>query len=404
MAAVLSADMDHTDKVVTLKDECDRMGLRVLPPDINASQYPFVVAGEREVRYGLGAIKGVGQAAVEMLVAEREASGPYQSLEDLCRRIDLTRLNRRVLEALIRSGSLDSLGANRASLMAQLPIAMQMAEQATRAIEAGQVDLFGLADPVPSPIEAPAAASVLQPEWSESQRLAGERETLGLYLSGHPLDRFEKDLARFVSHRIVDVQDDLPAAGAAERGFFGGRQASLAGYIHEVRRRANRTSIVLDDRSGRIEVTFYDEVLQRHRELIVKDALVLIEGQLRFDEQGNAWRLSAKRVIELNRAREQQAERIVLLWPQTAGADSSLLVQRLADLLAPYRGGPCAVGVRYRGEEGSCALELGAEWRVRADPELLESLEQVVGREGVRVVYGAPVGFGERVESRQSAP
>jgi DNA polymerase-3 subunit alpha len=407
MAAVLSADMDHTDKVVTLKDECDRMGLTVLPPDINASQYPFVVAGDRQVRYGLGAIKGVGQAAVEALVAEREASGPYLSLEDLCRRIDLTRLNRRVLEALIRSGSLDSLGANRATLMAQLPAAMQMAEQATRASEAGQVDLFGLAEPAEAPRRAEATvlnALPTQPEWSETQRLAGERETLGLYLSGHPLDRFEKDLARFVSHRIVDVQDDLPAVGAAERGFFGGRQAALAGYIHEVRRRANRTSIVLDDRSGRIEVTFFDEVLQKYRELIVKDALVLIEGKLRFDEQGNAWRLAANRVTELNRAREQQATRIVLLWPETAGADSSLLVQRLMDVLASYRGGPCAIGIRYRGEQGSCALELGAEWRVRADPALLESLEQVVGREGVRVVYGAPVGISERVESRQSAP
>ncbi|MFZ9994610.1 MAG: OB-fold nucleic acid binding domain-containing protein, partial [Steroidobacteraceae bacterium] len=207
-----------------------------------------------------------------------------------------------------------------------------------------------------------------------------------------------------VSHRIVDVQDDLPAAGAAERGFFGGRQASLAGYIHEVRRRGNRTSIVLDDRSGRIEVTFFDEVLQRYRELIVKDALVLIDGQLRFDEQGNAWRLAAKRVTELNRAREQQAERIVLLWPKTAGADSSLMVQRLVEVLGPYRGGPCAVGVRYRGERGSCALELGREWSVRADPALLESLEQIVGPEGVRVVYGAPIGIGERLESRQSAP
>lgn len=410
MAAVLSADMDHTDKVVTLKDECDRMGLTVLPPDINASQYPFVIAGERAVRYGLGAIKGVGQAAVEALIAERDAGGAYRNLEDLCRRIDLTRLNRRVLEALIRSGSLDSLGANRATLMSQLPTAMQLAEQATRASEAGQVDLFGLAaESVPASVDvnqvAPAPGlDMTLPEWSETQRLAGERETLGLYLSGHPLDRFEKDLARFVSHRIVDVQDDLPAAGAAERGFFGGRQASLAGYIHEVRRRGNRTSIVLDDRSGRIEVTFFDEVLQRYRELIVKDALVLIDGQLRFDEQGNAWRLAAKRVTELNRAREQQAERIVLLWPKTAGADSSLMVQRLVEVLGPYRGGPCAVGVRYRGERGSCALELGREWSVRADPALLESLEQIVGPEGVRVVYGAPIGIGERLESRQSAP
>lgn len=409
MAAVLSADMDHTDKVVTLKDECDRMGLTVLPPDVNASQYPFVVAGERAVRYGLGAIKGVGQAAVEALVAERETGGRYRSLEDLCRRIDLTRLNRRVLEALIRSGSLDSLGLNRATLMAQLPSAMQLAEQATRASEAGQVDLFGLAAaPAPSAEShretSSPALTTGQPEWSETQRLAGERETLGLYLSGHPLDRFEKDLSRFVSHRIVDIQDDLPAGGASERGFFGGRQASVAGYIHEVRRRGNRTAIVLDDRSGRIEVTFFDDVLQRYRELIVKDALVLIDGQLRFDEQGNAWRLAAKRVIELNRAREQQAERIVLLWPKTAGADSSLMVQRLAEILAPYRGGRCAVGVRYWGEQASCALELSREWGVRADPALLESLEQVVGREGVRVVYGAPIGAHESLESRHSAP
>ncbi|MBM4199418.1 MAG: DNA polymerase III subunit alpha, partial [Gammaproteobacteria bacterium] len=392
MAAVLSADMDHTDKVVTIKDECDRMGITVLPPDVNASAYAFVVAAPREVRYGLGAIKGVGQSAVEAITAERAAKGPYRSLEDVCRRLDLNRVNRRVLEALIRSGSLDSLGVNRATQMARLAAAMQLGEQATRAVETGQVDLFGLAQGAEQAAEASSEAVPLQPEWSEAMRLAGERETLGLYLTGHPLARYEKDLPRFVSGRIADILSDKPTPGSAERGFFGGRLATVAGYIHEIRKRANRTSIVLDDRTGRIEVTFFEETLQKFRELIVKDALVVIDGQLRYDEQGETWRLAAKKVTELDRAREQQAHRIVLIWPRANGSDQGLMLQRLADTLAAHRPGPCAVGVRYAGEQASAGLELGAEWKVRASPELIEALEQLVGSNGVRVVYGPPPG------------
>ena len=134
MAAVLSSDMDKTDKVVTLIDECNRMGLTVEPPDINASQYMFTVSGPKSIRYGLGAIKGVGHAAVENMIDEREARRPFRDLRDLCRRLDLNKVNRRVLEALIRSGACDSLGGmrNRATLMHQLPAAMQAADQSTQ--------------------------------------------------------------------------------------------------------------------------------------------------------------------------------------------------------------------------------------------------------------------------------
>jgi DNA polymerase-3 subunit alpha len=120
--------------------------------------------------------------------------------------------------------------------------------------------------------------------------------------------------------------------------------------------------------------------------------LVLVEGQLRFDETGDAWRLSARRISELDRAREQQAQRIVLLWPRAPGADHRLLLQRLAEVLGPHRPGPCAVGVRYSGEQAGVSLELGDEWRVRANPVLLEALEQLVGTEGLRVAYGPPAG------------
>ena len=405
MAAVLSADMAHTDKIVTLKDECDRMGLEVLAPDVNTSAWAFVSAGARRVRYGLGAIKGMGEGAAENIVAQRGAGGPFRSIDDLCRRVDLSRVNRRVLEALIRSGSLDGLGVNRATLMARLPAALQLGEQTTRAVQTGQDDLFGLGAPAvggSAPRGAASDAAPIDgieigsppalPEWSETLRLAGERETLGLYLTGHPISRYERDLARFVSGRIADLVSDRPATGSPERGYFGGRTVSVAGYVHEVRKRGNRTSMVIDDRTGRIEVTLFDEVMQRHRELIIKDALVLVEGQLRFDETGDAWRLSARRISELDRAREQQAQRIVLLWPRAPGADHRLLLQRLAEVLGPHRPGPCAVGVRYSGEQAGVSLELGDEWRVRANPVLLEALEQLVGAEGLRVAYGPPTG------------
>ena len=177
MAAVLSSDMDKTDKVVMLIDECASMGLNVEPPDVNESVHAFRVAGPKSIRYGMGAIKGVGASAVEALIEERTANGPYKNLPDLCRRVDLQRVNRRVFEALIRSGSLDRIGANRATLTGQLDRAVHLGEQNSRAMSVGQVDLFGLS----------TADDAVVPEWSDAERLSGERETLGLFLTGHPI-------------------------------------------------------------------------------------------------------------------------------------------------------------------------------------------------------------------------
>ncbi|HTL93529.1 MAG TPA: DNA polymerase III subunit alpha, partial [Steroidobacteraceae bacterium] len=245
MAAVLSADMDHTDKVVTLIKECSDMGLAVLSPDVNASRYEFTACGEHSIRYGLGAVRGVGRGAVEALIAEREAHGDFQSLEDLCRRLDLQKVNRRVLEALLRSGSLDALGANRATLMDRLASAMQLGDQNSRAHQAGQNDLFGLASEERADLPQPRGARSL-PEWSEAVRLAGERETLGLYLTGHPLARFESALARFISHRIGDLVSDRPLAGFESGRFGGGKPVTVAGLIDEVKKRGARVILTLD--------------------------------------------------------------------------------------------------------------------------------------------------------------
>jgi len=381
MAAVLSCDMDHTEKVVTFIDECAGIGLTVLPPDVNESVYEFTVADAKTIRYGLGAVKGVGQGAVEALMQERAGRGPFRDLADLCHRVDLSRLNRRTLEALIRAGCMDSLGPNRATLMHLLPAALQLGEQSTRATAAGQVDLFGLAPaedaPAPLPVEE-------LPDWSEAVRLQGERETLGLFLTGHPIAEYERELAGIVSGRIADVASGRPI-GEATR-FGGGRPVTVAGLVLEIRRRANRTTLVLDDRSGRLEVMLFDDVFQQYRDVIARDAILVVEGQLRFDEFIEGWRLNARKLTHVDTVREREARRIVLRWPATG--NGTRLVGELEEALRPFRSGQCGVSLQYSSGDARAAITLGEEWQVRPTRELLERLAQLVGRDSVRVLYG----------------
>ncbi len=387
MAAVLSSDMDKTDKVVTLIDECVSIGLEVEPPDVNQSQYRFTVAGEKKIRYGLGAVKGVGEAAVQALTSERDRAGPFTSIEDLCRRLDLQRMNRRALEALIRSGCCDGLGANRATLMARLPAAMQLGEQNTRAHETGQVDLFGLSTTAAG--RASRADLVDLEDWPAAVRLAGERETLGLFLTGHPITEYESELGALTHGRLADLAAER-APMASERGWQYGANSNLvsvAGLVLEVRRRANRVSLILDDRTGRMEVTLFDDVLQAHRELIVKDAMLLIEGNLRYDEFIEGWRLAARKLQNLSQVREQQARRLHVRVPASAsGAD---FVLRLEDLIKPVRRpGGCNVLLHYNAGHAQAQLTLGPDWALRPTAEFLERLTQLVGREGWRLSYG----------------
>jgi DNA polymerase III subunit alpha len=377
MAAVLSSDMDKTDKVVTLIDECTGMGLKVLPPDVNASVYAFRVAGAASIRYGMGAIKGVGASAVEAIIEERERNGPFKTLADLCRRIDLARVNRRVFDALIRSGSLDLIGPNRASLTAELERAMHLGEQNSRAISVGQDDLFGLS----------AAENTAVADWSEAERLAGERETLGLFLSGHPITPYEPDLKFLVSARLADVGGPKPPAPLeGARSWSAGKPATVAGLVLEIRRRPNRVTLILDDRSARLEVSLYEEVFQQHRDIIVKDAILIIDGTLRFDDFIEAWRLQAKSLMDIDRARERFARRLWLRWP--AEFDGPQGMNRFEQMLKPYLRGPCGVSVAVAREGYSGKVNLSDAWSVRPTRELLDRLSTLVGREGWYLVYG----------------
>ncbi len=382
LAAALSCEMDKTDKVVVGIDDCREMGVRVLAPDVNESAHRFAVADAAGIRYGLGAVKGVGLAAVEAIVEARQAGGRFASLADFCSRVDLGRVNRRCLEALLRAGAFDRLGANRATLMAALPGAVQAGEQQTRAVSGGQDDLFGL-DAATSGAAASVSPPPTLPEWPAATRLAGERETLGHFLSGHPLDEYAHDLKYLAPGSIAQLTAARPSGG--EGKWQAPRNLTVAGLVFDIRRRGNRTSLVLDDGTARLEVSLFDEVLAQHRELVTRDALLLVEGGLRWDDFIEGWRLAAKRMVALDAAREVQARRLLLRWPP--GAEPGVLLASLEAALAPVRGGHCAVAVYYPGAAAHALLELGADWCVRPTRAALAELVRCFGTDGLRLVY-----------------
>ncbi|MEJ2601761.1 MAG: DNA polymerase III subunit alpha [Gammaproteobacteria bacterium] len=391
MAAVMSTDMDHTDKLVSLKDDCRETGIAIAPPDVNRSDFAFSVSAEAEIRYGLGAIKGVGRGAVEAIIAERDANGPYRDLMEFCRRVDLERVNRRTLEALIKSGAMDGLGANRRTLMTRLPEAVKSAEQEARASAAGQDDLFGLPTE-PSPAPTPREARELT-EWNEQERLTAEKESLGLYLTGHPFHAVARDARHFTSGTLRHITSARPPAGAdGERDYSQSRrEVVVAGLIIDIRKRGNRVTVVLDDDTGRIDISLFSEAFMEHRHLLVKDQIVVVEGRLRYDEFIDGWTVNARTVRDIDRVIEERASHLVLSL-DVNGSGREVL-NSLHDILLPYRQatrrGCCDVAVQYVGSDATVRLNLGDDWRIRPTRDLRDKLEELLGREGVRLIYAA---------------
>ena len=384
MAAVMSADLDNTDRLVTLKDDCRKQKLRLVAPCINKSAYPFSVFDESTILYGLGAIKGVGRAAVESLVAERDANGSYGGLVEFCRRVDHDKINRRALEAMIKAGAMDDFGQSRRSLMHQVPEALASADQQARAAAAGQNDMFGLEEPAEiSDIPKPVDLS----EWPERTLLNNEKEALGLYLTGHPFDAVRADAMAFVEGRLVDlVGEPMPQSTRGERNYAQtSRDVTVAGLVADLRKRGNRVSVTLDDDSARMQVSLFSESFQEFRHLLQKDEIVVISGPLRYDDFLASWTVNVKSVLHIDRVIESRAKSMVLsLAPN--GQGETLLV-KLHDLLLPYRQGNCDVTVQYIGDTASARLSLGPEWAVRPSRELRDKLTELLGRKNVRMLY-----------------
>ncbi len=387
MASVLSSDMDKTDKVVTFIDECREMGLEVLPPDVNRSAFRFGAVDTRSILYGLGAIKGVGEGAIDNLLLERQQHGPFKSLDDLCRRIDTQKTNRRVLEALIKAGALDAIGPNRASLMAGLTGSLQRAEQYHRDAAAGQVDLFGGA----MAIEVQDKDLEEQPEWEELHRLQEEKETLGLYLTGHPIRRYLPELTRFITRRLSDLGDEPPSEGWGGGNGYGrgGQEVVVAGMIVGLRMRAGRNGkmafVTLDDQSGRVEISLFGEEAERYRNLLIKDNILVAGGTLSYDDFSSQYRVRAKELFDIGQARGRYARGIdVTLARRALGADG---VERLHDVLTPFLSGSCPLMLHYSNGKAMAALRLGDAWRVHPTDECLDRLRKWAGDAAVAIRY-----------------
>ncbi len=379
MAAVISAEMHNTDKVVTFIDECKDMGLRVLPPDVNSCGWRFTVNPDGDIVYGLGAIKGLGEGPIESIVSSRDQGGPYRDLFDFCRRVDLKRVNRRALESLVRAGALDHLGPggdfhDRSVLMASLASAMQAAEQDARNQAAGIDDLFGAGDTEQA--DTPVEWSRARP-WSDDARLQAEKETIGLFLTGHPIDQYESEIGHFVSARL----NVLRPTGRGENA----RVAGLVVFMRLARSKRNgerMAFLTLDDKTGRVEVSVFGEVFSRYQELLQKDALLVVTGSVRNDDYTGGLSIVASEIMDIRQARETWARRLMLEL-ELAGE----LPDTLRHMLSPYRGGRCPVALQLRHPQGRGLMWLGDEWKVSPDEALLEDLRQRFGPGSVQVEY-----------------
>ncbi|HNZ57062.1 MAG TPA: DNA polymerase III subunit alpha, partial [Methylophilaceae bacterium] len=370
LASTMSADMNNTDSVHTFYDDCAPNQIEVLPPDINQSDFKFMPINKQQILYGLGAIKGTGLAAIEVILQAREQGGPFKDLFDFCNRLDLRKVNRRVVESLIRAGAFDKLSPSRNALLAGVANAMAAAEQ--NSANSNQNSLFGEVED--------KAAHVLPsvPEWSEQQRLLEEKAALGFYFSGHPYLAYQKDINQFVSATLANLTPKEQPQLIA--GIVSGIRIRMTG-------RGKMAIVGLDDGTTRIEVVVGSELLNQSQQLLKDDQLVIVEGRVSHDEFSGGIRVNARKMFDLSGLRNSRASFLKIACNGQADA------AKLKALLQPYcrpetdeqRG--CPVKVEYHNKTSKVELMLGSAWRVDLHEELIASLTEWLSRENVKILY-----------------
>lgn len=380
MAATISSDMDKTDKVVTFIDECRAMNLDLLPPDVNHGQFHFSVDQQGSVIYGLGAIKGLGEGPVGAIIAARTEGGAFKDLFDFCARVDGRKVNKRGLEAMVRAGAFDEIGPEgeigyrRAVMLACMDEAVKLAEQHARNKVSGMGDLFGESI-VDSASEINYNAYSAVRTLSVRGRLNGEKETLGLYLTGHPIDEYEDELKVMVPNRIVNLRPGKDAE-------------TVSGMVVGMRIMKNKRGdsfafLTLDDKSGRIELSVWADKYTAYRDIISKDALLVVKGAVSEDSFTGGLKMVAESIQSIYEARCSKLRSLELNI--TAGRDD--WVQQVHTTLSAYKDGNCAVTVDYLQPHASGTLKLGSQWKVQPRDELISRLRQQFGKSSVSMRY-----------------
>ncbi len=376
MAAVMSSELQNTDKIVTFVDECHSMKLPLKHPDVNEGAYRFTVNGQGEIIYGLGAIKGLGEGPIENILETRNADGGFSNLFEFCARTDARKVNRRAIEALIRSGAFDGFGEGRAVLMASLDDALLAAQQKAKNEDAGMADMFDEVAAEARDADVYDAYRKVRP-WSAKETLAGEKDTLGLWITGHPFDEYEAELRQFAPQRIADLRAD------------GSKKQVVAGLIESIRtmktKRGDTMAILsLDDRSARIEATVFADVYNENREMLVKDSIVIVEGTVGHDEYSGGLSIRSSSISSLLQARQSRASELTIELREELVNEQ--LAAQLENLLGHARGS-CRVAFWYNQGENRARIRLGENWLVSPSDELIEQLRDVCGNQSVCLNY-----------------
>lgn len=382
MAAVLSSDMDNTDKVVMLFEETRRMQIEVEPPSVNESFYSFTVINEKSIQYGLGAIKGVGAAAIDNIIAERKENGPFENLFDLCKRIDLRKANKRVLDALIKSGAMDSLGAGRSTLNENLDKATSLAEQHNKDLDSGQNDMFGLDAPASSSEEEESSSVYdIIKDWDDKQRVMYEKETLGFYLSGHPINRYKQELSR-ITRKLYGLKTG---------------DVKVAGYIMSIRKSGMREEfdVKIDDNTSRKVVVVKSDDYEKYRNYLIKDHLIIVHGRARNDDyyEGGI-KILADSIFTIDDVRKPgnpfnltSSLKLTLHESQMSNG----LINNIKTILHKYHHDVSNVVVKYVKPDAAGLVPFGKEWNVRISDDLIDELMNILDINQIEIEYNPKV-------------
>ena len=387
MASTMTSEMVNTDKISFFYQDAVQQGLTILRPDVNSSTFRFRPVDEQIIAYGLGAVKGVGESAVESMVLARTNGGPFKDIFDFCRRVDKRIVNRRTIEALIRGGAFDSINDHRAQQFASLDAALSSADQQARS--ANQNSLFG--DDEADAVLIEQTQDV--PRWPLREQLANEKLSLGMYLGGHPYQEYADELSHFIKVRLSDLTPQFVGKSSGGGGYGGaqgggrrGVQVLLAGIVSSLRlqqtRRGRMAVVTLDDGAAQIELTVFNEIYEANRPWIVVDELLVVRGKATLDEYSGNVRVSGEELFDFAQARSNFAQQLSLRC--NGNAD----VAQLKKLFTPYREGKCPVQIYYRNPVAACQLRLGESWNVTLQDDLLRDLDELLKPENVQVVYG----------------
>jgi DNA polymerase-3 subunit alpha len=379
MAALLTSETGDTDKVIKNLAECRDKQIEVLPPDINESYADFAAVGEK-IRFGLAAVKNVGEKAVEIILQSREKEGVFKSIFDFCRRVDITAVNKRVLESLIKCGAFDSTGFARARMLGALDDAMRAGQSYQKNKESNQIDLFGLSGSTSA--GAGNGNRELYPEvedWSAQQQLAFEKESVGFYITGHPLDKYEGRLARLTSGSMSKLREN-PVSGEVKAG-----GVVTAMRLRNTKKGERYASFQLEDRSGFIEVIVWPDTYRRCMETLVLDDPILVSGKMDVGEE--RVQIIANSVVPLEQAAQQlppapakkrengQRIHFYVVSPDVTSEE----FMRLHATLRRYPG-TCPVFLHLRKpDQSETVIELPEDLRVASNPELLQTVERLFG-------------------------